>query len=93
MIRHLSGTLLGHGDIIIPKHGRRVHDDHALARQVLPELNIVGRTGWPKWNGSVSTRLAEGRSRETSDVEREESTLDLMPRSTTRLDLIILKSK
>ncbi|EJK51325.1 hypothetical protein THAOC_29511 [Thalassiosira oceanica] len=31
----------------------------ALARRVLPELNIEGRTGWPKWNGSVSTKLAE----------------------------------
>ncbi|EJK66244.1 hypothetical protein THAOC_12853, partial [Thalassiosira oceanica] len=30
VIRHLSGTLLGHGNTIIPKHGRRVHDDHAI---------------------------------------------------------------
>ena len=30
VIRHLSGTLLGHGNMIIPDHGRRVHDDHAI---------------------------------------------------------------
>ena len=49
---------------------------HWLAK-FFPEITLIeGRTGWPKWNGSLSTRLAKGRSRETSDVEREESTLD-----------------
>ncbi|EJK64538.1 hypothetical protein THAOC_14719, partial [Thalassiosira oceanica] len=52
VIRHLSGTLHGHGNTIIPKHGRRVQVIMRLARRVLPEHYIEGRTGWPNRQAS-----------------------------------------